>query len=304
MIIREQVPAALDGQRLDRVVAMIAGCSRASAANWIVEGRVAVDGATETTRATRLVEGSAIDVDVPDAVDPRPVAQASVSFSVVYEDADIVVIDKPAGLVVHPGAGHSEGTLVNGLLARYPSMADVGDPIRPGIVHRLDSGTTGLLMVARTQRAYDALVAALAQRLVTRRYVALVHGSLEADEGVVDAPIGRSAKDATKMAVTTNGKHARTHYRVEERYSEPLECSVLSCQLETGRTHQIRVHLAAIGHPVVGDERYGSNRERLGLTRPYLHAEHLGFTHPETGEELAFHAPLPDDLVAVTVQLH
>lgn len=303
MTLHEQVPAALAGQRLDRVVAMVADCSRAAAAEWITTGRVQVDGTTVTTRSQRLGEGAIVAVDVPEAVDPRPQPQRDVVVPVVYEDEHVIVVDKPAGLVVHPGAGHPDGTLVNGLLAIHPEIATVGDPERPGIVHRLDAGTSGLLMVARTADAYGELVAALARREVERRYLALVHGHLESTEGVVDAPIGRSSGDATKMAVTAQGRDARTHYRVTARHDVPLSCSVLECRLETGRTHQIRVHLAAIGHPVVADERYGPNRVSLGLDRPFLHAADLAFVHPVTGERLGFHAPTPDDLVAVLESL-
>jgi 23S rRNA pseudouridine1911/1915/1917 synthase len=222
---------------------------------------------------------------------------------VVYEDADLVVVDKPAGLVVHPGAGQPSGTLVNGLVARYPEMLAVGEPDRPGIVQRLDKGTSGLLLVARSPAAYDALVAMLAARVVDRRYRALAWGTLDAATGLVDAPIARSSRDRTRMAVSVRGKEARTRYEVVRAYHEPVTVTELRCRLETGRTHQIRVHLASIGHPVVGDTRYGGARQSLPVPRPFLHAEHLALAHPVTGEPLVFDSPLPADLAGVLASL-
>jgi len=204
--------------------------------------------------------------------------------------------------VVHPGAGHPDGTLVNGLLARYPELAGVGDAARPGIVHRLDRDTSGLLAVARTPRAYDDLVHQLAARTVERRYVALVWGRLASPRGVIDAPIGRSESRRTRMAVRETGKPARTEYDVRTVYERPL-VSLLDLKLETGRTHQIRVHLNAIGHPVVGDATYGGARDSLPLARPFLHAASLAFDHPVTGERLQFDDPLPAELQAVLAGL-
>jgi 23S rRNA pseudouridine1911/1915/1917 synthase len=212
-------------------------------------------------------------------------------------------VDKPAGLVVHPGAGHRDGTLVGGLLARFPELASVGAPARPGIVHRLDRGTSGLLVVARTPAAFDDLVTQLSARTVERRYVAVVLGVPAPRSGVVDAPIGRSPRDPTRMAVAATGRPARTHYRVEQAFEQPVVAARLACRLETGRTHQVRVHLSAIGHPVVGDARYGGDRPALPAPRPCLHAARLGFRHPSTGEEMAFEAPLPRDLEAVLAGL-
>jgi 23S rRNA pseudouridine1911/1915/1917 synthase len=218
----------------------------------------------------------------------------------VHEDDDLLVLDKPAGLVVHPGAGRATGTLVHGLLAAYPEVAGVGsDPSRPGIVHRLDKGTSGLLLVARTQRAYEALVAALSAREVHRRYRALVWGHVAAASGLIDAPIGRSTREPTRMSVDVRGKEARTRYDVLRHATEPVEVTELACTLETGRTHQIRVHLRSIGHPVVGDARYGGNRQSLPLDRPFLHAAGLDLAHPVTGQALSFESPLPPDLQAV-----
>ena len=214
-----------------------------------------------------------------------------------------VVIDKPAGLVVHPGAGNNEGTLVNGLLARFPDIAEVGEAHRPGIVHRLDIGTSGMLVVARTEHAYHELVHALSQRDVGRVYRTLVWGCPSNPHGVIDAPIGRDHRDPMKMAVVVDGKTARTRYEVLDSYRAPAHVTELECRLETGRTHQIRVHLAAIGHPVVGDAAYGGVRSGVVSPRPFLHAARLEFEHPVTGEELAFESPMPADLLAVLADL-
>jgi 23S rRNA pseudouridine1911/1915/1917 synthase len=224
-----------------------------------------------------------------------------VEFGVVHADADVAVVDKPAGLVVHPGAGHQEGTLVGGLLSRFPDLsalvvAGVCPPDRPGIVHRLDKGTSGLLAVARTEAAYGALVAQLADRSMQRRYLALVEGSVADDRGEIDAPIGRSTRKPTKMAIAAGGRAARTRFTVLERRHLPRPTTLVELSLESGRTHQIRVHMAAIGHPVVGDARYGTPERALGPGRFFLHAHRLGFTHPTSGEHMEFSAGLPADL--------
>ncbi len=299
-LFHEIVPSALAGERLDRIVSLLTGASRADAATLVTDGGATVDGSVVTSGKQRLSEGQAIIVDpgfLPQPVEPQP--DPSVAFDVVHVDEHVIVIDKPAGLVVHPGAGNPEGTLVNGLLARFPDIADVGQPGRPGIVHRLDIGTSGLLVVARTGRAYDHLVAALSKRDVGRRYRTLVWGVPASPSGVIDAPIGRDHRDPMKMAVVVDGKPARTHYRVLHTYRHVAEVAELECQLETGRTHQIRVHLAAIGHPVVGDGTYGGNRSAVRTARPVLHAALLSFTHPVTGVTMSFESPLPADLQAV-----
>jgi 23S rRNA pseudouridine1911/1915/1917 synthase len=302
--VTESIPDALDGERVDRVVAMVTGLSRARVGAIVDAGHVLLDGSPVTTRSRRVRAGETLDVvgDVGPGDDlPKP--DADVPVPVVHVDADLIVVDKPAGLVVHPGAGNPDATLVNGLLARFPEIAGVGDPARPGIVHRLDKGTSGLLLVARTTVAYDDLVAQLAAREVQRGYVALVWGHLEAPEGVIDAPIARSDREPTRMAVSAHGREARTHYRVDRSFTDPVAVSLLSCRLETGRTHQIRVHLAAIDHPVVGDDRYRGARPSFRVARPFLHAATLGVRHPTTGEWLTFSSPLPDDLDAVLDRL-
>jgi 23S rRNA pseudouridine1911/1915/1917 synthase len=301
---REVVPRALDGQRLDRVVALVTGGSRAEAAALVDEGAVTVGGSPVTTRSHRVAEGDLVDIDLPDRpAEIELAADPSVPVPVVHEDADVIVVDKPAGVVVHPGAGQGSGTLVNGLLARYPEIRDVGQPDRPGIVHRLDKGTSGLLVVARSAPAYDRLVAMLGRHEVDRRYRTLVWGTVASPSGLVDAPVGRSGRERTRMAVTVRGKPARTWYDVVRTFHQPVEVTELVCRLETGRTHQIRVHMASIGHRVVGDGRYGGDRQSLPLPRPFLHAEHLGFDHPITGEALTFTSPLPDDLAQVLARL-
>jgi 23S rRNA pseudouridine1911/1915/1917 synthase len=303
-VITERVPAALGGERLDRIVALLADVSRSAAATAISAGGVLVDGVVESSGKVRLTEGAVVEVD-PDALPQAslPAADPTIEFGVVHEDADVIVVDKPAGLVVHPGAGNPTGTLVNGLLARYPQLAAVGDPMRPGIVHRLDAGSSGLLVVARTADAADALIEQFAEHTAGRRYDAVVWGHPESPHGIIDAPIGRDPADPLRMAVVVDGRPARTEYQVVERFVQPGTLARLTCVLETGRTHQIRVHLAAIGHPLLGDPTYGDRRTTLGLERPFLHAAELSFDHPTTGDRLTFTSPLPADLSSLLATL-
>ena len=310
---RVEVPGPLDGERVDRVVSFLIELPRAEAVALIDRGLVSVDARPVTTKSQRLVAGQSLEVDAPEH-DPGVVSDPTVALRVVHADDAVVVIDKPPGLVVHPGAGHSAGTVAQGLLARFPDMAgqDWADPTRPGIVHRLDKGTSGLLMAARTAAAQRDLSAQLAAHTVERRYLALVWGTVDQVAGVVDAPIGRSVRTPTRMTVRGDGRRAVTNYEVVKRWTDPQPTTLVHCVLETGRTHQIRVHLAAIGHPVVGDGRYESaavparGRRRGAVIapamrpdRPFLHAEVLGFDHPTSGERLRFESPLPPDLVAV-----
>ena len=299
-MIADEVPAALGGERLDRVVALMADVSRATAADLIVDGAVHVDDVVATSGKVRLEIGARVAIDTTAIRSALPItADDAVEFAVVHVDAAVVVVDKPAGLVVHPGSGNPDGTLVNGLLARFPDIAGVGGSDRPGIVHRLDAGSSGLLVVARTAAASESLIAQFAAHTAGRRYSALVWGHPAATHGIVDAPIGRDPSDPTKMAVVAGGRPARTEYEVAEEFQAPADVALLSCRLETGRTHQIRVHLAAVGHPLVGDIVYGPGRTTLGLTRPFLHAAELSFEHPTSGELLTFRSELPTDLTAM-----
>ena len=290
------VPASLAGERVDRAVALLTGWSRNDVAVLIENGAVRIGG-QPVAKSRRLAEGEEVEVQGEPEPEAPPVAEP-VDFPVVHADDEVVVVVKPAGLVVHPGAGHETGTLAAGLLHRFPEVAAVGDPMRPGIVHRLDRDTSGLMVVARSPRAYEVLVKALAAREVERRYLALAWGRFDSRRGTIDAPIGRSATRRTRMAVREAGKEARTGYEVLTQYEHPV-CAFVECRLETGRTHQIRVHLAAIGHPVVGDGTYGGDRHPLRPGRPFLHAHTLAFDHPVTGERLEFSDPLPPELMAV-----
>jgi 23S rRNA pseudouridine1911/1915/1917 synthase len=307
-----EIPGVLSGERVDRVVALLSGCTRAQVARLVAARGVRLCGIVVATGSRRVHAGDLLETDLRLLVETeselvRAAAPGEVPFRVVYDDQAVIVVDKPPGVVVHPDAAHRSGTLVAGLLASYPELAQLprlgcGESDRPGIVHRLDKDTSGLLVVARTPDAYRSLTAQLAARTVRRTYLALACGALEADAGVVDAPIGRSLRDPTRMAVAAGGRAARTHYRVLARYTEPLEATCLELRLETGRTHQIRVHLGAIGHPVVGDARYRGDRRRSGCTRPFLHATGLAFVDPATDEEVGFTSPLPDDLAVVLGQ--
>jgi 23S rRNA pseudouridine1911/1915/1917 synthase len=291
------VPAVLAGERVDRAVALLTGWSRADVQTLLARAAIVIDGRA-VSKSHRLVEGSVVELLDEPTVGAPPEPDADVAVDVRHADADVVVLAKPAGLVVHPGAGHANGTLVNGLLARFPDLASIGDAYRPGIVHRLDRDTSGLLVVARSPEAYDSLIDQISTRAVDRRYVALVWGTLASPRGVIDAPIGRSTARRTRMAVRESGKVARTEYEVRTSFDDPVS-SLLDCRLETGRTHQIRVHLSAIGHPVVGDPTYGGSRASIRLDRPFLHATHLAFDHPITGERLAFDDPLPPELAKI-----
>ena len=303
-MIGDQVPSALAGERLDRIVALLADVSRSTAAAAIAAGGVRVDGEVAPSGKVRLDEGVLVEVD-PSTFPTvsMPTGDPDVVFGIVYVDDDIIVVDKPPGLVVHPGAGNPDKTLVNGLLHRFPELAAVGEPIRPGIVHRLDAGSSGLLVVARSDDAVQGLIGQFAAHSAGRRYDAVVWGHPDAPHGIIDAPIGRDPSDPLKMAVVVDGKPARTEYEVLGRFVAPAQLARLQCRLETGRTHQIRVHLTAVGHPLVGDPVYGDRRTTLGLTRPFLHAAELSFDHPVTGERMTFTSPLPPDLAAFLATL-
>lgn len=297
------VPGALAGERVDRVASTLTGLSRSVVSKLIRDGGVTLDGRPVAAGSVRVGEGQRLDIAVPEPDDGSASADSAVHVPVVHADEALLVVDKPAGMVVHPGAGNRHNTMVDGLLAAHPELAGVGEAHRPGVVHRLDRWTSGLLVVARTQPAYESLVDQMQRRLPTREYAALVWGHPESDAGTIEAPIGRSTRHPTRMTVSGSGREATTHYRVDRRFSEPRPCSLLSCRLDTGRTHQIRVHLRAIGHPVVGDREYGGSRPGIELERPFLHARTLTFVHPSSGEEVTFESALPPELAEVLAAL-
>jgi 23S rRNA pseudouridine1911/1915/1917 synthase len=282
-----------NGERLDIAVARVAGVTRSRAARLVDDGAVSVNGGRRA-RAARLESGDVLEIALPD--DPAPPAPEPIEFRVVFEDEWLAVISKPAGLVVHPAPGHPTGTLVNALLARAGRPLP-GDADRPGIVHRLDAGTSGLMIVALEETAHDRLRALMTAHEVERTYLALVEGSPPAN-ATVDAPIGRSPRHRKKMAVVAGGKEAVTTFRRLEAFPD---CALLEVRPQTGRTHQIRVHLATTGYPVIGDRVYGRDRKlavRLGLARQFLHAAGLAFVHPMTGEDVTLEDPMPPDLEA------
>lgn len=293
------VEAQAAGQRLDRFVAQaLPDLSRSFVQHLIAAGQVLVNAqAVRPSHALR--HGDLVSVTVPPA-QPVALVPEAIPLHVVYEDADVVVVEKPAGMVVHPAPGHPNGTLVNALLARYPDM-QVGGDLRPGIVHRLDAGTSGLLVVARHDQALRHLTALQHARQMRKIYLAVAEGRFKQAEGLIDAPVGRHPHDRLRMAVTPTGREARTHYRVCEELGN---YTLLELRLETGRTHQIRVHLQHLGRPILGDPLYGVRKGRptFGLERQFLHAHCLGFQLLD-GSWREFTSPLPADLQAVLVKL-
>jgi 23S rRNA pseudouridine1911/1915/1917 synthase len=296
-------PADSVGRRLDEVLAGLAGVSRAVVARWVEDGRVLVDGRSRP-KSHRLHGGEALTWDPPPAAPAGPpTPEAGLDLMVRYEDDQLLVVAKPAGLVVHPAPGHPAGTLVNALLGRAGSLSAAGGADRPGIVHRLDRDTSGLLVVAKDDATHLALVRELAAHRIERGYLALAQGHLAAEAGTVDAPIGRHPRDRKRMAVVAGGRRAVTHWRVRERLPA---ADLVEVSLETGRTHQIRVHLAHLRHPVAGDLTYGADPRlaaRLGLDRPFLHAWRLALDHPADGRRIELVEPLPDDLEAALERL-
>jgi 23S rRNA pseudouridine1911/1915/1917 synthase len=295
------VEPAAAGERLDRHVAARLEVPRNQVQRWIAEGLVRVNGG-EAKPSAALSAGDRVDCSPPELKEERVLPEPG-DLRVLHEDADLVVLDKPAGLTVHPGAGRSTGTLAHHLLDRYPEMAGVGGPGRPGIVHRLDQGTSGALVVARTPAAYARLSRAFAAREVEKRYLGIAYGAPSPSAGTVEAPIGRHPQRRKEMTVHPGGRPSRTHYRT---VAAAAGISLLEMDLATGRTHQIRVHLKHLGHPLAGDPVYGEARWK-GLPRPVqaplrdfprpaLHAWRIAFRHPVTGEALAFEAPAPEDL--------
>ena len=290
------------GQRLDVYLTAQAamGLSRSHLQRLIEDGRVQVNGKAEKARY-RLQTGDRVQVEVP-APQPLAVHAEDLPLDVVYEDSDLLVVNKPRGMVVHPAAGNFTGTLVNALLHHCHDLSGINGVLRPGIVHRLDKDTTGLLVVAKNDAAHQSLAHQIKERQAHREYLAVVHGQPKAEAGTVNAPIGRHPVDRQRMAVEQrHGKHAMTHFQVRERYADPGRgpFALLTCRLETGRTHQIRVHMAYIGHPVACDTVYGSRRPAFDVAGQLLHARRLEFAHPRTGSHVDFEAPPPADFQAV-----
>lgn len=293
------------GQRLDRYLAStLDGISRTGVQQLIVGGSVFVNGRPgKASYALRVGDAVQVSRVSPPGSQSSNLQPLSYKLDIVYEDSDLLVVNKAAGMVVHPAPGHTADTLVNALLAYRPELRDVGGQQRPGIIHRLDKDTSGLIIVAKNTRTLAALTEQMQRHEVVKRYLALVVGSMPLDQGSIDAPIGRDPRHRQQMAITAVGsREARTHFRVLQRF--PHGHSLLLLQLETGRTHQIRVHLKAIGHPIIGDPVYGPGRKGQGLTlkRPFLHAYQLKFTHPTTNVVLELEAPLPADLQAILEQ--
>ena len=289
LVLKARVPQTLAGARCDHALALLfPDYSRTRLATWLKDGLATIDSVCRAPK-DKVWGGEAIVVRPQPDPQARAFRAQDIAFPIVFEDEHIIVINKPPGLVVHPGSGNWDGTLLNALLAHAPALAHLP---RAGIVHRIDKDTSGLLVVAKTLTAQTALVRALQAHDVTREYIAVVHGVIEA-EGTVDAPIGRHKTQRTRMAVAPGGKPAVTHYHPIEYFTH---VTVLRCQLETGRTHQIRVHLAAIGHPIVGDPVYGGQRMQPTFARQALHAERLGLIHPVSGKPRAWKAPLPADM--------
>ena len=281
------VGAEREGERLDVFAARLAGVTRSRAEGLIREGRVLADGAAREKAGFRLRAGMAVRVEVPGAT-PASAEAEDIALDILYQDADLAVVFKPSGMVVHPAAGNARGTLVNALLARLDNLSGIGGEIRPGIVHRIDKDTSGLLLVAKNDRAHVSLSEQIKAHTVHRVYRAVVIGGFKQDEGSVDGPIGRHPVDRKKMAIVPDGRPATTHWRVLERLRG---ATLVECRLTTGRTHQIRVHMASIGHPVLGDPVYGPKRSPYPVTGgQLLHAARIGFVHPATGEEMIFEA--------------
>ncbi len=288
------------GKRLDAFIAeSISGVSRSEAARLVEGGNVLVDGkaAAKSCKLTGT-ETLAVTLPEPEPIDAEP---QNIPLDVVYEDADVIVVNKPAGLVVHPAPGHPDGTLVNALLYHCgDSLSGVGGALRPGIVHRIDRDTSGLIIAAKNDAAHQGLAAQLKDHTLARTYECVVVGNLRDDRGTVDAPIARDARDRKRMAVVPGGREAVTHWEVVARYPGHTH---VCCRLETGRTHQIRVHMAYIGHPILGDTVYGAKKPVPGLTGQCLHAVGLRFLHPRTGEAVELSCPLPDEFTALLEKL-
>jgi 23S rRNA pseudouridine1911/1915/1917 synthase len=279
---------AQKGERIDKALASLeADWSRSQIQIWLKDGAVLVNGETVKTNY-KVKPDDVVTVSVPDA-EPLDIEAENLNLEIVYEDEDVLVVNKPRGMVVHPAPGHTSGTLVNGLMYQVKDLSGINGIMRPGIVHRIDKDTSGLLMVAKNDKAHVSLVDQLVKKTVTRKYIALVHGHIPHDKGTVDAPIGRDPRDRQSMTVVDSGKHAITHFRVLERFGN---FTLVECRLETGRTHQIRVHMKYIGYPLAGDPKYGP-KKTIEFDGQALHAAVIGFIHPRTEEYMEYETPLP-----------
>lgn len=293
------ITAEQKGQRLDKVLgALQEEWSRGQIQTFIDEGHLLVNG-EKVKKTYKLKENDEIVVNPPEP-EPLEILAEDLNLEIVYEDADVLVVNKPKGMVVHPAPGHTTGTLVNGLMHQVTDLSGINGVMRPGIVHRIDKDTSGLLMVAKNDLAHESLVQQLVDKSVTRRYIALVHGHIPHDKGTIDAPIGRDKKDRQKMGIVDEGKHAVTHFQVIGRFG--VDYTLVQCRLETGRTHQIRVHMNYIGYPLVGDPKYGP-KKTMDIGGQALHAGVLGFVHPRTNEYLEFEAPMPQEFDALLNEL-
>ena len=279
------------GNRLDKALADLTELSRSQANEAIKAGTVLVNGKSAKAKYA-VKEGDVITYELPEEEVLEYKAE-DIPLDIIYEDADVAVVNKPQGMVVHPSAGHTSGTLVNALMYHVKDLSSINGVVRPGIVHRIDKDTSGLLMIAKNDKAHNAIAEQLKVHSITRKYYAIVHGVIKEDDGTVNAPIGRHPVDRKKMSINEkNGKEAVTHYHVLKRFRR---FTYVECQLETGRTHQIRVHMASIGHPLLGDQVYGPAKVPFsGLQGQTLHAGVLGIIHPATGEYMEFRAPLPE----------
>jgi 23S rRNA pseudouridine1911/1915/1917 synthase len=279
---------AQKGERIDKALASLeSDWSRSQIQIWLKDGAVLVNGETVKTNY-KVKPDDVVTVSVPDA-EPLDIEAENLNLEIVYEDEDVLVVNKPRGMVVHPAPGHTSGTLVNGLMYQVKDLSGINGIMRPGIVHRIDKDTSGLLMVAKNDKAHVSLVDQLVKKTVTRKYIALVHGHIPHDKGTVDAPIGRDPRDRQSMTVVDSGKHAITHFRVLERFGN---FTLVECRLETGRTHQIRVHMKYIGYPLAGDPKYGP-KKTIEFDGQALHAAVIGFIHPRTEEYMEYETPLP-----------
>lgn len=287
-VVQVTVTEEQKNERIDKFVAGVNNeWSRSQVQQWIKDGVVTVNGKDiKGNYKVKTNDEITVTIPEPESLDILP---EDMNLEIYYEDSDVLVVNKPRGMVVHPAPGHTSGTLVNGLMYHCKDLSGINGVMRPGIVHRIDKDTSGLLMVAKNDMAHEALVNQLVAKTVTRRYQAIVHGVIPHDKGTVDAPIGRDKQDRQSMTVEENGKHAVTHFRVLERFNNFTH---VECQLETGRTHQIRVHMKYIGYPLVGDPKYGP-KKTFDINGQALHAGILGFIHPRTGEYLEFEAPIP-----------